>query len=134
MNEQDPEASNAASRSTVRPSSPTRHSCDSPLQRRHGIKPHPDLDPALRGRFAFRRRLATSVQALPNPAEALRKLRPTPEGYRFSSQGKAALGRFLHTLADKPLLTDEKLADPVTAPRWPVITGVASGGGAGALD
>ena len=82
----------------------------------------------MRGRFAFRRILASSVQAQPNLAEALRELRPTLEGYRFSSQEKAALARFLHTL------TDEKLAGPFIEARWPLITGVASGGGAGAVD
>lgn len=52
---------------------------------RNGIQPHPDFDPASRGRFACRCILESSVQALPNPSEAQRKLRPTPEGYRFSS-------------------------------------------------
>ena len=51
---------------------------------RDGIQPHPNLDPALRGRFAFRRILESSVQGLPSLAEALRKLRPTPGGYGFS--------------------------------------------------
>ena len=90
---------------------------------RIGIQPHPDFDPALRGRFAFRCILESSVQALPNPSEALRKLRPTLKGYRFSSQGTAAPARFLHAL------TDEKLAGPFIEARWPVIMGFASGGG-----
>lgn len=64
------------------------------------IQPHPDFDPASRGRFAFRCILESSVQALPNPSEAQRRLRPTPEGCRFLSQGKAAPARLLHALTD----------------------------------
>ena len=95
---------------------------------RNGIQPHPDFGPASRGRFAFRCILESSVPALPNPSETQRKLRPTPEGFRFSSQWKAASARFLHAL------TDEKLAGPFFEARWPVISEVASGGGAGAVD
>ena len=105
----------------------TGHSSD-------GIQPHPNLDPASSGRFAFRRILESSVQALPDLAEALGKIRPTPERYRVLRVGKAAPVRFLNTLTDETLLSDKRFSDPFFEPGQPVITGVVGGGGERAVD
>lgn len=59
---------------------------------RDGIQPHPDFDPASRGRFAFRCILESSVQALPNPSEA-RGLQVLEPGEGGSGQVSARADR-----------------------------------------
>ena len=68
-----------------------------------GIQAHANLDPALRGSFVTLW---------------------TPERYSFSSQEKAALVAFLHTLTDETLLSDERFSDPFIDPGGSMITGV----------
>ncbi len=86
-----------------------------------GLEPHPNLDPALRENSRVEGLIARVGRLAPSLAERLREHSRTPEPYRFSSQEKAALVAFLHTLTDETLLSDEKFSDPFIEPGEPVI-------------
>ena len=80
-----------------------------------GIQAHPNLAAALRGGLDSRR-LFRGRLGLSELGRAFDRIRGTPERYGFSSQERAALVAFLHTLTDETLLTDEKLSDPFIDP------------------
>ena len=75
------------------------------------------------GRFATLEEVidhySTGIKAHPNVSAALRENNRTPEGYNFSTQEKAALVAFLHTLTDATLLSEEKFSDPFIDPHVP---------------
>ncbi len=80
------------------------------------------------GRFATLEQVvdhySSGIKAHPNLARALRTSTGEPEHYNFSTQEKAALVAFLHTLTDDTLLTDAKFSDPFIDLESPVITQV----------